>query len=524
MMMMSTFLVSAVPRRRHKACKLKGSEEQERRTRLTVPLLPAELPMAGPGEDAPSRGSSSKFSAASSDVSRMASWVDPAVVIREMDLIEALQRQGGDKANVAPTRAALTGSLEDAPSRASSSKSALFSEALHGCVAEMLSPLPRDGSSTLPAGIDEDFRTDVQKHGLPAPRSHYYSELKFVDEARTSIHGDVPDRANHLPEGALWMPEMLGASDLRLSSVSTQESVSDCSIEVPLGVHVWCPETMSTTPPDTSPCKAPSAATSTVMPQLDLSRTVARADPAPGNRKVSHAHMSPRPMTQRAAKEPEGVRPGRSQISEIGVSVDRSTLKDQSADTAGHTVAALPAVNPANNGDMAPLAAGHMTSGDACQNDGDDSPEASNGALEASPVLPAKHAWDSTRERVSLCAQRVVPAHCVLPARRKLDVSSPLVLTADDDAAVEALVARGACPQDKPSSPSSFAHNHGDAGDLLSALSSLGGETVAAGRDGPPVRACARARLRACVRACLPAYLSVFLFCPHTCLYFGTFV
>ena len=523
MMMMSTFLVSAVPRRQHKACKLKGSEEQERRTRLTVPLLPAELPMAGPGEDAPSRGSSSKFSAASSDVSRMASWVDPAVVIREMDLSEALQRQGGDKANVAPTRAALTGSLEDAPSRASSSKSALFSEALHGCVAEMLSPLPRDGSSTLPAGIDEDFRTDVQKHGLPAPRSHYYSELKFVDEARTSIHGDVPDRANHLPEGALWMPEMLGASDLRLSSVSTQESVSDCSIEVPLGVHVWCPETMSTTPPDTSPCKAPSAATSTVMPQLDLSRTVARADPAPGNRKVSHAHMSPRPMTQRAAKEPEGVRPGRSQISEIGVSVDRSTLKDQSADTAGH-VAALPAVNPANNGDMAPLAAGHMTSGDACQNDGDDSPEASNGALEASPVLPAKHALDSTRERVSLCAQRVVPAHCVLPARRKLDVSSPLVLTADDDAAVEALVARGACPQDKPSSPSSFAQNHGDAGDLLSALSSLGGETAAAGRDGPPVRACARARLRACVRACLPAYLSVFLFCPHTCLYFGTFV
>ena len=218
------------------------------------------------------------------------------------------------------------------------------------------------------------------------------------------------------------------------------------------------------------------------------------------------------------------MRPGRSQISEIGVSVDRSTLKDQSADTAGH-VAALPAVNPANNGDMAPLAAGHMTSGDACQNDGDDSPEASNGALEASPVLPAKHALDSTRERVSLCAQRVVPAHCVLPARRKLDVSSPLVLTADDDAAVEAPVAaRGACPQDKPSSPSSFAHNHGDAGDLLSALSSLGGETAAAGRDGPPVRACARARLRACVRACLPAYLSVFLFCPHTCLYFGTFV
>ena len=218
------------------------------------------------------------------------------------------------------------------------------------------------------------------------------------------------------------------------------------------------------------------------------------------------------------------MRPGRSQISEIGVSVDRSTLKDQSADTAGH-VAALPAVNPANNGDMAPLAAGHTTSGDACQNDGDDSPEASNGALEASPVLPAKHALDSMRERVSLCAQRVVSAHCVLPARRKLDVSSPLVLTADDDAAVEALVARGACPQDKPSSPSSFAQNHGDAGDLLSALSSLGGETAAAGRDGPTVRACARARVRVCVcAACVRACLCVFLVCPHTCLYFGPFV
>ncbi|MGB1599771.1 MAG: hypothetical protein ACPIOQ_43885, partial [Promethearchaeia archaeon] len=438
------------------------------------------------------------------DLTKLEGWLG------EMDLSEALQRQGGDKATVAPTRAALAGSGEDAPSRASSCKSAFFSEALHGCVAEMLSPVFRDGSSTLPAGIDEDFRADVEKHGLPAPRSHYYSELKFVDEARTSIHGDVPDRANHLPEGAVWMPEMPSASDLRLSSVSTQESVSDCSIEVPLGVHVWCPEMMSTTPPDTSPCKAASAATSTVMPQLDLSRTMARTDPAPGHRKVSHAHMSPRPMTQRAAKEPEGVRPGRSHISEIGVSVDGSTLKDQSADTAGHTVAALPGVNPANNGDMAPLAAGHTTSGDACQNDGDDSPEASNGALEASPVLPAKHALDSTRERVSLCAQRVVPAHCVLPARRKLDVSSPLVLTADDDAAVEAPVAaRDACPQGKPSSssPSSFAQNHGDAGDLLSALSSLGGETAAAGRDGPPVRACARARVRACVRACVPACL-----------------
>ena len=480
--------------------------------------------MAGLGEDAPSRASSSKFSAAFSDVSRVASWVDPAVVIREIDLSEALQRQGGDKATVASTRAARAGSSEDAPLRASSSKSAPFSEALHGCVAEMLSPVPGDGSSTLPAGTDEDFLTDVQKHGLPAPRRHYHSELKFVNEARTSIHGDVPDRANHLPEGALWMPEMLSASDLRLSSVSTQDSVSDYSIELPLGVHMWCPETLSTTPPDTSPCKAPSASTSIVMPQLDLSRTVARADPAPGHPKVLHAHMSPRPMTQRAAKEPEGGTRGRYLISEIGVSADRSTLKDQSADTAGH-VAALPAVNPANNGDMAPLAA-HTTSGDACQNDSDASPpEASSGGLEAPAVRPAEHDLGSKRERVSLCAQRVVGAHCAHSARPKLDVSSSLVLTPDDDALVEALVAaRDACPEDEPSSPS-FPQNHGDAGDLLSALSSLGGETAAAGRDGPTVRACARARVRVCVcAACVRACLCVFLVCPHTCLYFGPFV